>query len=139
MKQCLADVSETLKSALEKMLVFNEVNDVRAQQEKEVGIAERDIEVCAERFCASEQYRPEHQSDTGLLSSINDSIHGSMTFYLHLNSLAKVCSCCRCSEESSTKPTESTGRDQHSVSLQLLHFSLNVQTGKSCVNVVWYQ
>lgn len=75
MNQCLGDASESLKKELEEMLVFNEVNDVRAQQEKEVGIAERDIEVCAERFCASEQYIPEHQSDTGLLSSINDSIH----------------------------------------------------------------
>ena len=70
MKQCLIDASESLKKGLDEMLVFNEVNDVRVQQEKEVGKAEGDIEMCAERFCDPEQYLPEQQSDTGLLFSI---------------------------------------------------------------------
>lgn len=81
MKQCLMDASESLKKGLEEMLVFNEVTDVRVQQEKEVGKAEKDIEMCAERFCDPEQYRPEQHSDTGLLSSLNDSTYRSMTFF----------------------------------------------------------
>lgn len=120
MERCLIDASESLKRGLEEKLFFNEVTDLRVQQEKQVGKAERDIEMCAERFCDPEQYRPEQQSDTGLLSSINDSTYRSMTFYLYLNSLSQVCGCCRSSNKSSTKPTDSTGRGQHSVSLQLL-------------------
>jgi len=63
----LADASQQLGDKLEKLLVFNEVHDVRTKQEKRIGIAEGNIRKYAESFCSEEQHTPqEPESQLGL-------------------------------------------------------------------------